>query len=421
MPETDASLDNRLRELARAAVLLVGCDFDGTLAPLVDDPARALGNPDSLRALRLMAGLPHTHVAVVSGRSLRDLALLSRLPSEVHLVGSHGSEFDVGISIDIDEAARDRLADISRELDKLAQHHDGIGLEVKPASVALHYRTADRETASAVVDAVLKGPATREGVYVKHGKMVVELAVVHANKGDSLRRLRQELGASAVLFFGDDVTDEDAFATLSGPDLGIKVGEGTTHASLRLADTDQVANARQALRSAARLGAGHRCASHRAAFAAVERQAHGHRQSSRAHRVVVLPPPRFAGAVRRTGRRRARRLFRRRVGAQRGTTRAALRRRLDDRADALARLHRARLLRRPAGRARRPERAPAAVALVVGQRGRARHLRPAARLFDGPREHDHRARRTRCIYRSRRVRIFAAHRLARSGCRMDPA
>jgi trehalose-phosphatase len=242
MPEPDASTDNRLRELARAAVLLVACDFDGTLAPLVDDPARAVGNADSLRALRLLAGLPHTHVAVVSGRSLRDLALLSRLPSEVHLVGSHGSEFDVGISIDIDEAARDRLADINRELDRLVANHDGIGLEVKPASIALHYRTADRETASAVVDAVLKGPATREGVYVKHGKMVVELAVVHADKGESLRRLRQELGASAVLFFGDDVTDEDAFATLSGPDLGIKVGEGDTRAALRLADTEQVSH-----------------------------------------------------------------------------------------------------------------------------------------------------------------------------------
>ena len=241
MPESDAALENRLRELARAAVLLIGCDFDGTLAPLVDDPARAVGNPDSLRALRLLAGLPHTHVAVVSGRSLRDLALLSRLPSEVHLVGSHGSEFDVGISIDLDGAARERLADVSRELDKLAERHDGIGLEVKPASIALHYRTADREPASAVVDAVLKGPATREGVYVKHGKMVVELSVVHANKGDSIRRLRQEVGASAVLFVGDDVTDEDVFSTLTGPDLGIKVGDEETHASQRIADTDNVA------------------------------------------------------------------------------------------------------------------------------------------------------------------------------------
>jgi trehalose-phosphatase len=241
MSATDAALENRIRELARSAVLLVGCDFDGTIAPLVDDPARATGNPDSLRALRLLAGLPHTHVAVVSGRSLRDLALLSRLPSEVHLVGSHGSEFDVGISIDLDDAARERLADVSRELDKLAQRHDGIGLEVKPASIALHYRTADRETASAVVDAVLKGPASREGVYVKHGKMVVELSVVHANKGDSIRRLRQEVGASAVVFLGDDVTDEDVFATLAGPDLGIKVGDGDTHAAQRIADTDQVA------------------------------------------------------------------------------------------------------------------------------------------------------------------------------------
>ncbi len=48
--------------------------------------------PGAIAALRTLAALHHTSVAVISGRSLRDLALMSRLPSEVHLVGSHGSE-----------------------------------------------------------------------------------------------------------------------------------------------------------------------------------------------------------------------------------------------------------------------------------------------------------------------------------------
>ncbi len=68
--------------------------------------------------------------------------------------------------------------------------------------------------------------APGRGIHVRHGKMVVELAVVPTEQGRRPRRIRQRVGASAVLFIGDDVTDEDAFATLTGPDVGVKVGDG---------------------------------------------------------------------------------------------------------------------------------------------------------------------------------------------------
>ena len=82
--------------IARVPQLLVACDYDGTLAPIVEDPTTAVPLPEAVAAVRALAALPQTTVAVVSGRALRDLAALSRLPSEVHLVGSHGSEFDIG-------------------------------------------------------------------------------------------------------------------------------------------------------------------------------------------------------------------------------------------------------------------------------------------------------------------------------------
>ena len=97
---TNGGLDTELRaalaDIARVPQLLIGCDYDGTLAPLVDDPAAAGPLPEAVAAVRALAALPQTVVAVISGRALRDLATLSRLPSEVHLVGSHGSEFDLG-------------------------------------------------------------------------------------------------------------------------------------------------------------------------------------------------------------------------------------------------------------------------------------------------------------------------------------
>ena len=92
----DVELRVALGRVARVPQLLIGCDYDGTLAPLVDDPSKADPLTEAVAAVRSLASLPQTTVAVVSGRSLRDLATLSRLPSEIHLVGSHGSEFDLG-------------------------------------------------------------------------------------------------------------------------------------------------------------------------------------------------------------------------------------------------------------------------------------------------------------------------------------
>ena len=107
--------------------------------------------------------------------------------------------------------------------------------------MAFHYRNADQDEAQKVVERILEGPATLPGVEIKHGKKWFELTVVSTNKGTAVEQLRRQVAAEAVLFIGDDVTDEDAFATLTGPDLGIKVGEGDTLAPYRLTDTEDTA------------------------------------------------------------------------------------------------------------------------------------------------------------------------------------
>src|SRR5690606_5861959 len=111
-------------------------------------------------------------------------------------------------------------------LAEIASGSSGLSVETKPASVALHYRNADQATGEAALKAALDGPGALDGVFTKHGKMVVELGVVSTNKGDALRMIRRSAGATAAIFFGDDVTDEDAFAILQGPDVAVKVGDG---------------------------------------------------------------------------------------------------------------------------------------------------------------------------------------------------
>lgn len=236
-----AELRRAIVQIARTPRLLVACDYDGTLAPIVEDPDRARPRPESVGALRSLAGLHETTTAVISGRALRDLATLSRLPAEVHLVGSHGSEFDIGFVHDLDPAALDLHRRLEAELDKIVAGAFGVSLEIKPASIAVHVRRADPDDAARILDAVHKGPCTWDGVTVTDGKAVVELAVVSTDKGRALDIVRHEAGATAALFIGDDVTDEKAFARLSGPDLGIKVGDGETLAQYRVGETADVA------------------------------------------------------------------------------------------------------------------------------------------------------------------------------------
>jgi trehalose-phosphatase len=237
----DAALRDTLARLARVPQLLVACDYDGTLAPIVENPTDAVALPEAVAALRALANLPQTKVAVISGRALRDLAVLSRLPSEINLVGSHGSEFDMGFVHQLSPAATALRARLLAALEESVGGQAGVNLEVKPASVAVHTRTAPAEVTERVREAVLGGPATWDGIQVTEGKAVIELSVVPTNKGLALDSLRSQLGASAVMFLGDDVTDENAFAHLHGPDVGVKVGFGDTRAKHRVADPVEVA------------------------------------------------------------------------------------------------------------------------------------------------------------------------------------
>src|SRR4051795_1988385 len=133
-----AELRRAIVQIARTPRLLVACDYDGTLAPIVPNPEQARPMNESVGALRSLAGLHETTTAVISGRALRDLATLSRLPSEVHLVGSHGSEFDVGFVHALDADAKALHRRIEQTLDTLVDGNEGVGLEVKPASIAVH-------------------------------------------------------------------------------------------------------------------------------------------------------------------------------------------------------------------------------------------------------------------------------------------
>ena len=229
------------RQIARVSYLLVCIDFDGTLAPIVEDPALASALPASVSALLTLAGLPRTTAAVVSGRALRDLAELSGLPPQVQLVGSHGSEFEAGFVAALDDAASQRRSDLLVAVRTVVEGIPGVLLEEKPTGVAVHVRRATRPDAATVLAALRRGTVRSDGIFATEGHEMLELSVVQSDKGHAIDLLRERSGASAAIFVGDDVTDERAFVRLTGPDVGVKVGAGATAAAYRVPGPDQVA------------------------------------------------------------------------------------------------------------------------------------------------------------------------------------
>jgi trehalose 6-phosphate phosphatase len=245
---TDASWRAALREVAASDRLLVALDFDGTLSPLVDEPMEARMLPASRVAVDALVSAPDTIVALVSGRSLVDLRLIAEHDddSPLLLAGSHGAEFWLPgqgpVIHDEDEgdaALRDLLFS---HAEAATQHVEGVWIEPKTFGFGVHTRRVDPAEADAVnaaVDAIVQteAPHWRR----RTGHHIIEYAFRHEGKDSAIAELRERTGASAVVFAGDDVTDEDALVSLGDDDLGIHVGDRPTAATLCVPDIPSLA------------------------------------------------------------------------------------------------------------------------------------------------------------------------------------
>lgn len=242
----EPALQAALRALASTPRLLVALDFDGTLAPLVERAEDARALPQSASALRALADLPDTTTALISGRALGSLRAVADPPAQTMLIGSHGAETWTGpngVPLTLTPEQADLLARATEVVERTVAAHDGTLIESKPAGVVLHTRTASDDVAEAAVAAARTELARLEGLGVTDGKRVLEVSVVKADKGQGLALLREATGATAVLFAGDDVTDEHAHRTLGAGDVGIRIGPGETAASFTVEAPEDLAEA----------------------------------------------------------------------------------------------------------------------------------------------------------------------------------
>ncbi|WP_460490644.1 trehalose-phosphatase, partial [Corynebacterium nasicanis] len=227
-----------LNRLASAETLLIVTDFDGTLAGLTTDIYGVPVNVDSLMALTRLAGLPGTHVAVLSGRHLAGLAQECVLRPPIIMAGSHGAESaEHGATL---PAAQSELL---AHLDATLLFDDPlVHVERKPFQRVVHtarLAAQDQAAGDAVLERALliEAPGTR----VNRGKNIVEFSVSDRTKGTWLAAEIARVNPDVALFIGDDTTDEDGFRALREGDVGVKVGDGETAATHRIADIPAVA------------------------------------------------------------------------------------------------------------------------------------------------------------------------------------
>ena len=253
MSEVGLELRTALGAFAALPRVLVAVDFDGTLAPLVTDPLRARAVPGGLEVLRDAATLGGVTTAVVSGRDLATLEMLTAIGPDdgITLIGSHGAQTNradpaaaaptAGAPL-LDEAAAALLWTLRDELEVIRSRYPAVRLEDKAAAVALHTRDVEPSAAQAATEAATAAARRHAGVHVIRGKEVVELSVSAADKGTAVADLALASSSDATLYVGDDATDERAFGALNplSGDLTVKVGVGETVALHRVTDPEAV-------------------------------------------------------------------------------------------------------------------------------------------------------------------------------------
>lgn len=200
--------------------VLIGCDFDGTLAPIVAHADDACLPASTLEVLQRLISFPGVTLAFISGRSLVDLQKRVGLPGALY-AGNHGLEMTgqggfVTLAPGVLESLP-AMREVQKGLRPLLNPIQGVWIEDKGLTLSVHYRLADQTDHAEIERLVRQAVAANKNLIVKPAKCIWEIRpVIDWNKGTALRQFmqRQQVPADATAFLGDDSTDGDAFREL---------------------------------------------------------------------------------------------------------------------------------------------------------------------------------------------------------------
>jgi trehalose 6-phosphate phosphatase len=254
-----------LADLAATRGLGLMLDYDGTLAEIVSDPSQAKplsGVPQLID--QIAAHDDRILVAVVTGRRISEVRTLLQVRSLTRFSGVHGLEIsDRDGATQFTAAALASAPELDRVRQWLHQHVPygcGFWIEDKEVAIGLHYRNADPDEARPLCERFTGFVASNApSLKLLPLKMLLEAMPKAAGKGLAVTSFKDRFPRSFVtVYFGDDTTDEDAFAALAQDDIGVLVGPPRASAArYRVANPDAVA---RELRSLAALNEDRRSA-----------------------------------------------------------------------------------------------------------------------------------------------------------------
>jgi trehalose 6-phosphate phosphatase len=205
--------------LASPSDTLIATDFDGTLAPIVENPAEAYADPSTVAALGRLGQYVGT-VVVITGRAARAAVGLGGFREVAGLgsmivLGQYGVErWNAVDDVYLLPPEPPQIDAVANELPDVL---DALGLaeariENKGRAIAVHTRLLpDPQGALAELEDPLRELAARHGLVLEPGKKVWEIRAPGMDKGAALRSIIDETGARQVIFAGDDLGDLAAF------------------------------------------------------------------------------------------------------------------------------------------------------------------------------------------------------------------
>ena len=229
--QLDANDDRLWQQVIRAPAIFIFLDFDGTLVEIAPMPAEVTLNEARKGWLQELTLLPRCSVGVVSGRPVDELRRFIGL-ERIFYVGCHGLEWaapDGARTMSwTHRALVDALRALHEEMRRALVRFNGVYLEDKGISLALHYRRAATDTALAARKEFVRAVHwyQQQGVKLEllAGKQVIEAKPAGTTKGDAIMQILARYAPAALpIYIGDDVTDESAFFAISEKGLAILV------------------------------------------------------------------------------------------------------------------------------------------------------------------------------------------------------
>ena len=217
-----------LARLKSANHVLLLCDFDGTLTPIVDMPEMAFLAPEARKLLQALARNRRYTVGIVSGRALVDLKGKVNVEGIIY-AGNHGLEIE-GFGANFLEPIAEEVSPffqiLGQVLSTALRGIKGVWVENKGLTLSVHYRSVDDAEEQKVRDTFekLTNPLdVTNRIRITRGKKVYEIRPpVDWDKGKAVTWLvakckeSRRKGGILPMYLGDDLTDEDAFKVIDG-------------------------------------------------------------------------------------------------------------------------------------------------------------------------------------------------------------